>query len=318
MVWPSSVSVRILLIGMLLASLTVITAEASLVAEPAEAIPLHTLDVSLYPDSLDARITNEQLGAVTFGGNVTIEKPQGVERVTVSLSADTDKGWPVVTSPSTMVFINPDTIEFTVTIIVPPDTPPSVGTVSVIAQAKSPIWSETQTTEARVNVLQFFKFAIWMDGYEGMAAAGSSTDGVLVIFNNGTGEDTFLIDFEEYPEVISRHDMPESVLVPPKVEMEIEFTLWFDEEYKVPFEGSMFTLLIRVQSAGVIAEDLLYTDNTHYYIQFEGLEDKLFNNWPTYIAYGIVIALAITASFTIFRRVRRNKADLPEPEGEKG
>ena len=315
MTWHSSIPVRTLILGVLFASIAVVAAEASLVAEPAEAIPLHTLDVSLYPDSLDAKLTNDQLGAVTFGGNLTIEKPQGVERVTVSLSADTDKGWPVVASPSTIVFINPDTQEFTVTVIVPPDTPPSVGTVTVIAQAKSPIWSETKTAEARVNVLQFYKFAIWMDGYEGMAEAGSSANGVLVIFNNGTGEDTFLIDFEEFPEVISRHDMPESVLVPPKAEMEIEFTLWFDEEYKVPFEGSMFTLLIRVQSAGVIGKGLSYTHNTHYYILFEGLEGKLFNNWPTYIAYGVVVALGITASFTIFKRVRRNKRDLPMPDG---
>ncbi len=315
MAWHSSVTLRIILTGMLLASLSVVAAEATLVAEPVEAIPLHSLHVSLYPDSLDAKITNTQLGAVTFGGNLTVEKPQGVERVTVTLVADTDKGWPVVISPSTIPFINPDTVRFTVTVIVPPDTPPSVGTVTVTAQAKSPIWSETETAEARVNVIQYYEYVTWIDGTLGEGVPGGSISGELIIFNNGTGEDTFLITLDDVPDMVTNLDVPESVTVPSKMVMEVQFTFGIDDDYDVPFAGEMFTLVFKVRSAGVTERGQLNEKSTLYFIYFEGLEGKLVNNWPTYVGYGVVIVLASVVSVIVLKRVRRSKGDLPEPEG---
>ncbi len=318
MAWHSSVPVRILILVVLFASLAVVAAEATLVAEPAEAIPMHTLDVTLYPGSLDAKITNDQLGAVTFGGNVTIDKPQGVERVTVTLTADTNKGWPVVISPQTIAFINPDTTRFTVTVIVPEGTPPVVGTVTVFALAKSPIWSETQTTEARVNVLQFYEFEIWFDGYMGDGVPGESISGVLVIFNNGTGEDNFIITVQEVPKMVKNLDVPESITIPSRMEMEVQFTFDIDDGYDVPFEGEMYTIEFKVRSAGREERGILHEYSTPYYIHFEGLESKLLNDWPTYVGYGVVIVLASVVSVIIFKRVRRNKAERPEPEGTKG
>jgi sporulation-control protein spo0M len=315
MAWHSSVSVRILLIGILLASLTVIAAEATLVAEPVEAIPRHSLHVTLYPDSLDAKITNTQLGAVTFGGNVTVEKPQGVERVTVTLVADTDKGWPVVTSPSTIAFINPGTERFTVTVIVPDGTPPTIGTVTVTAQATSPIWSETETAEALVNVIQFYEFQTWIDGTLGNGIPGGSISGELIIFNNGTGEDTFHISLEDIPDAVTSWDVPDSVTIPSRMEMEVQFTLGLDDDYDVPYAGQMFTLVFKVRSAGRADSDILREHTVLYFLYFEGLEGKLVNNWPTYVGYGVVIVLAIVVSVIVFKRVRRSKVDLPEPEG---
>ena len=318
MAWHSYVSMRILLLGVLLASIAVVTADASLVAEPAEAIPLHTLDVILYPDSLDAKVTSDQLGAVTFGGNVTIEKPQGIERVTVSLQADSDKGWPVVVSPTTIPFINPGTERFTVTVIVPPGTPPTVSTITATARAESPIWSETDSVESQVNVLQFYQFQIWLDGNDGEADPGGSLSGEFVIFNNGTGEDNFLITFEDVPDVVIIVDGPESVTILSKMEMVVQFTIGLDDNYGVPFEGEIFTMVIQVRSAGAMGIDQLMAQSEVYYIFFEGLEGKLFNNWPTYVGYGVVIALATVVSIIVFRRVRRNNGDLPEPEGTGG
>ena len=304
--------------GVLFASLTVVAADATLLAEPAEAIPLHSLHVSLYPDSLDAKPTNTDFGAVSFGGNVTVEKVQGVARVTVTLDADTDRGWPVVWSPQTMVFINPGTQRFTVTVIVPLGTPPSVGTVTAVAQADSPIWSETETTEARVNVIQFYEYETWIDGTVGNGIPGGSISGELVIYNNGTGEDTYLIALEDVPDVVTSWDVPESVTIPSKMEMEVEFTFALDDDYDVPYEGQMFTLVFEIRSAGAPDSDPLREHTIHYYIYIEGLEAKLVNNWPTYVAYGVIVALAITASFIIFRRVKRSREDLSEADATEG
>ena len=301
--------------GLLAASLTVIAAEATLVVEPADALPLHILHVSLYPDSLDAEPTNIRLGAVTFGGNVTVEKPQGVERVTVTLAADTNKGWPIVISPQSIAFINPDTERFTVTVIVPPGTPPTVGTITVTAQANSPIWTETQTTEARVNVMQFYEFEIWIDGTVGEGVAGESISGEFVIFNNGTGEDTFLITLEDVPDMVTSMDVPESITIPSKMEMDIQFTFGIDDDYDVPFAGEMFSLVFKVRSTGANEPDTQREYSVPYYIFFEGLEGKLVNNWPTFVGYGVVIVLASFVSFIVFKKVRRSRRGLPEPQG---
>jgi len=311
----SSVFMRVLLLGLLLASITVIAAEATLVTEPAEAIPLHSLHISLHPDSLDARLTNTQLGAVTFGGNVTVEKPQGVERVTVTLQAVVSTGWPVVMSPTTIELFNSATERFTVTVIVPPGTPPTVATLTATAHAESPVWSETDSTESRVNVLQFYQFQSWLDGNNGEVDPGGSISGQLVIFNNGTGEDTFHITLENVPDVVTSWDLPESVTIPSKMEMEVQFTIGLDDEYDVPFEGEIFTLEIKVRSTGGMDSDQYYPQSEQYYIYFEGLEGKLANNWPTYVGYGVAIVLATVVSVIVFKRVRRNKGDLPEPEG---
>ena len=77
--------------------------------------PFHSLQISLFPAELTAKLTETELGAVTFGGNVTVEKPQAIAEVTVSLTAECGRGWPAVHSPQTMKFINPGTQRFQVT-----------------------------------------------------------------------------------------------------------------------------------------------------------------------------------------------------------
>ena len=88
-----------------------------------------------------------------------------------------------------------------------------------------------------------------------------------------------------------------------------------DDDYDVPSEGAMFTMVIKVRSAGSSERGLLKAETAHYYIFFEGLEGKLFNDWPTYVGYGVVIVLASVVSVIVFKRVRRSKRDLPGPEG---
>ena len=111
------------------------------VVEETEAAPnpIPILSPSLYPNQLQAKVTQAQLGAVTFGGNATVEKIQGIERVTVTLQAIVNTGWPVVLSPQTIAFINPGNQKFQVTVIVPPSTSSLlVGNVIVTGSAKAP------------------------------------------------------------------------------------------------------------------------------------------------------------------------------------
>lgn len=279
----------------------------------ADAIPLHEVSVSVHPDELFAKVTNSQLGAVTFDGNLTIEKPPGVERVIVTLTAETDRGWPVSISPTTIPFIDPRTEHFEVTVIVPPDTPPVSDTVTVHAEAHSPIWDDEASCEATVTVLQYYKFDAWIEGDVENCRPGESVIGMLRILNNGTGEDTFHITLESIPDLISSWYIPEYITIPSKIELDVEFTLNIDPDYSVPFEGAMFTIVLHVQSVGAQGEGLLYCKGSQFYVYFEGLEGNIVNNWPTYVGYGVAVALLVTATFIILQR-RRGRKDIPETD----
>ncbi len=281
-------------------------------SESADAIPLHEVSVSLQPDELFAKVTISQLGAVTFDGNLTIEKPQGVERVTVTLTAETSRGWHVSVSPQTIPFINPGTEHFEVTVIVPRDTPPVSGTVTVHAVAHNPIWDEEATCEATVTVLQYYKFYAWIEDDVENVRPGESVIGRLRILNNGTGEDTFHISLESVPDVITSWNLPEYITIPSKIEMDVEFTLNIDPDYSVPFEGKMFTIVIKVVSEGARGESLLYEKSSLFFLYFEGLEGTIVSNWPTYLGYGVAVALIVTVTFIILRKRRRGLEDVPE------
>jgi uncharacterized membrane protein len=206
----------------------------SMTDDDASALPMHSLHVSLFPEELGAKVTEDQLGAVTFGGNVTIEKQQGVERVSVTLDGDTASGWPTVVSPQTMAFINPGTQQFQLTVIVPPGTPVSSTTSTVYVHASSPIWEDDQTASVRVYVHQYFKLDIWMEQTSYESEPGDSVMGKIYVNNSGNGEDTFAISVEDLPEGISKmHFNEEQVTVPYGLYGEFTFTMSVDDIVKV-------------------------------------------------------------------------------------
>ncbi len=228
---------RTLLLGLALFGLSMLLIQIDAVTDEVEAIPLHSMEISLYPDELFAKITNQQLGAVTYGGNVTIEKPLGIDEVEVRLSADCTRGWPTVISPTTLVFTEAGTERFTVTVIVPPATPPVSGTVTATAVAHSQIWDETASAEVTASVLQYYQFKIWIDGNTGEGEPGGTIGGTITIFNNGTGEDRFLISLESTPDMISHVDVDNSITIPSKFEVDVQFTLTISDDYNPPWRG---------------------------------------------------------------------------------
>lgn len=281
------------------------------VTDEVEAIPLHSMEISLHPKELFAELTNTQLGVVTYGGNVTIERPLGIDEVEVSLTADCTRGWPTVISPTTLVFTESGTERFTVTVIVPPATPPVSGTVTATAVAHSQIWDETAYAEATASVLQYYQFRIWIDGNTGEGTPGGTIGGTITIFNNGTGEDRFLISLESAPDMISV-DVENSISIPSKFEMDVQFTLTISDDYDPPMEGEIYAIIFRVESEGARNTNLLMAHTEPYYIQFPSLSQQLEENWPTYVGYGVAVALLVAITVLILRRRRRGRSETVE------
>ncbi len=77
-------------------------------------------------------------------------------------------------------------------------------------------------------------------------------------------------------------------------------------------EGEVYTIIFRVESEGARNTNLLLAHTEPYYIQFPSLSQQLEENWPTYVGYGVAVALLVTVVFLILRRRRRGRAEAPE------
>ena len=278
-------------------------------------LPKHSISVMLYPGRLYAKVTDEQLGAVTFGGNVTVEMPRGLEEVKVTLQPSCDKGWPSVVSPQTMTFDDPGMKRFTLTVIVPPGTPPVLGGATVHAHAKSTIWESEDYNTAGVMVLQYYKFDLLADVNRGEAETGGSVGGEFMVNNTSNGEDTFVIRLEEVPSFVSRVEMDETVMVPPGMRMDVDFTLYIKDDVDVPFDGLFDVVTFVVTSKGAKDSGELVLQTFEVYIEVKGLSQDLVENWSTYVGYAAVIAVASVVAFVVLRRRRERRDRLPDLEG---
>jgi hypothetical protein len=291
-----SYRLTVLIILGVVCSLHLITSDT-----PAQAdTPFHSLEVSLFPPELTAKVTETELGAVTFGGNVTVEKPQAIAPVTVTLFAVCGRGWPTIHSPTTMEFTNPGTHRFQVTVVVPPGTIVSSATVVAKAHAESTVWEAEDFANAIVHVGRFIKMDVWTDSERYDTERYDTSDGFMVtgklfINNSGNGEESFRIEMDNDPKAVERFDVNEGVIIPPFTMMEVEFAVHIKEDYDIPFEGEIITVVIKVTSITSEDRDIPYS--------------------KTHIAYGVGGALAIVIAVFILRK-RRERLDQADEKGE--
>ena len=305
------------LLFLILLGVLMMLSDGEVVSEEVEAadLPRHSVSVMLSPGRLYAEVTDEQMGPVTFGGNVTVEKPRGVEDVTVTFHCSCDKGWPSVVSPQTITFEEPGMKRFTLTVIVPPGTPPVLGGATVHAYAKSTIWEGEDHNTAGVMVLQYYQFDLLYDVNRGEGEPGGSVSGEFMVNNTGNGEDTFVVRLEEVPSYVSRVEMDETVTVPPGMRMDVDFILHIKDDVDVPFEGRIDVVTFVVTSKGAEDSGELVLQTFEFGVEIRGLSQDLVENWSTYAGYAAVIAVASVVTFIVIRRRRERKDGLLDLEG---
>ncbi len=271
------------------------------VVEEAEAAPnpIPILSLALYPTQLKAQVTQSQLGAVTFGGNATVEKISGIERVTVTLTSVVSTGWPVVTSPTTMVFINPDTVSFTVTIIVPPATSSLItGNVIVTGTAKAPIISPVVASAgAVVTIAQYFKMRIEAESPLREVKPADLTYNVVNVYNDGNGLDTFELEIENNKDLAKKQWTVLLASTDISVNQDeyapVRITAQTSQEWRI-WAKEIETIIIKVTSFEARAKNELYSKTYPLYIYMKGY------HIPGFDPFMVVIAFAFIA--VVFKR----------------
>jgi hypothetical protein len=287
----------------------------ALVSEEAEAAPnpIPILSLSLFPSQLRATVTQSQLGAVTFSGNATVEKMPYLERITVTLQAVVNTGWPVVISPQTMAFVQSGTQRFQVTVIVPPATSSLIsGNVIVTGSAKAtglaPIVSSASGV---VTVSQYYKLRIEAEAPLREVKPGEITFNVVNVYNDGNGLDTFELSISNNKELVERQwtvllsstdvGVAQDEYVPVKITAQSpqKWTL-----YKKEIE----TITIEVTSAEGRTRNVLYTKTYPIFIYLKGTYIPGFDPF--------LAILAITFALVVFKGARdRNGRPVHLPEG---
>jgi hypothetical protein len=245
--------------------------------EEAEAAPnpIPVLTLGLFPSQLQARITQAQLGAVTFGGNASVEKIQGIERVTVTLQAVVNTGWPVVVSPQTMVFINPRTERFQVTIIVPPSTSSLLtGNVIVTGQAKAPgLAPIVSAASGVVTVGQYFDLTIEAESPLRQVKPGELTQNVINVYNEGNGQDTFELEIENNKDLVDNQFTvllaSTDITVQQDEYQPVRITVQTPQKWTL-YKKEMMSIVVKVTSSEARTKNQLYSKTYPLFIYMKG------------------------------------------------
>jgi hypothetical protein len=281
---------------------------SSQLIEEVNALPMHSFDLTLASEEGEGRPTESQADEVEFHGNVTVEKPEGVERVTISLSAECENGWETVISPQTMVFINPDSQRFLLVVVVPEGTHVMTVQFQVNGHASSLIWEEDQSIIGRVKVGQYFKMRIEAQSPLNEPEPGGSAMGKLMVTNDGNGVDTFQVTVVNPPKEVTDWSFSEDALtVPPGLYGEFSYTLYIIEDLDPGFDGLMLTVIFKVVSIGAKSNDIPYEKTYPVFIYYKGLESELREEWPTYVGYGVAIVILIALPVMLIRWKRRRR-----------
>ena len=270
----------------------------SIVAEEADAAPnpIPILSLSLFPSQLRATVTQSQLGAVTFSGNATVEKMPYLERVSVTLQAVVNTGWPVVISPQTMVFVQSGTQKFHLTVIVPPATSSLVsGSVIVTGTAKvtglAPI---VATAGGVVTVAQYYKLRIEAESPLREVKPGDITFNVVNIYNDGNGLDTFELEIENNKDLVEKQWTVLLASTDVGVAQDeyaiVKITAQSPQKWSV-YSKEIETITIKVTSSEGRAKNMIYTKTYPIFIYLKGTHIPGFDPFLAIlaIAFGTVV-----------------------------
>ena len=263
-----------------------------------------TVAVHITPDTLTAMVTESQLGAVQFSGNVTVGKTSSsAQRVTVTLSVSCE--WSAQVSPSTMVFTTGNPQPFTLTVVVPPKTQVTSREVTVSAHAVDPVQDASASAKCTVAVGQYYGMVVHLE--EPMVEISSSSatvEGVLRVNNAGNGRDTFLIEIVNEPDGLDDYDIVESLIIEPGGHMDARYTLFIETDVGMT-ERYMALVTFKITSMGAVGEGIPYSQEYSITIYKPSARDALAEHWSTYVGWGIGLGALATVAIVLLRRRRR-------------
>ncbi len=286
---------------------------------PASAAPdarFFSVEISLDPTTSTVDVSPGQDGTTTINGNCTVTTLTGfIGSVTVDLNATVNaQGWSASVNPAQLEFSGTESLPFRVAVMAPEATTVQSRTVTVRADASSPIESDSAETTATVRVGQYYKMAIEsLVGFSSDAEPGGTVYGTILINNTGNGRDTIRLEVVDRRDILSGYEMDQTVEVPAGQVMEVNFAFFIDEDYDIPSEGSTESVVIRATSVGAEEDGTTYVVRADYTLHFKSLQTRLVESWPTIAGIvGVLVVVGIVAWFVMKRG--RGRAELEDEE----
>jgi hypothetical protein len=150
--------------------------------------PVPVLTLKLDPSQQASQPTESNIGSVTFTGTATIDKFP-VERLVATLSPSCDQGWVSTMSPTTMVFTSTTPQTFTVSVVIPQDTPNNIqGKLTIDGKAVDPYYRVIVETDAPYREI----------------APGSQVYFSFRILNMGNAVDSFSLEVANLRDLVAK------------------------------------------------------------------------------------------------------------------
>jgi hypothetical protein len=277
---------------------------------PTSAVPearLFSVEVSIAPGPSIIDVSPGQDGTYSFNGNCSVDTLTGfIGSVTVELNASINaESWSASITPEQLSFSGTGSETFTVTVMAPEATAVIARTVTVRADASSPIESDTSEVRATIRVGQYFRMAIEsLEGFRSEAEPGGSIFGSFFINNTGNGADTIRLEIVDRRDILSDYDMAQTVEVPAGQALEVDFSFFIKDDYDIPSEGSTESIVIRATSVGAEEDGATYVVRADYALHFKSFQTRLVESWPTIAgAVGALVVVGIVAWF-VMKKVR--------------
>jgi len=212
-----------------------------------DAGPVPSISIHMEPSQAEAAVTQREGDDVQFTGTVEVDQPAYV-RSNVTLECTVNTGWGSVIEPNMTSVTGPDIVRFTVTVTVPSATSSLlVGNVNVQTSVKAPLLAPIiASTSAVVTADQYFSARLEFEEFAFIRLGKGESDQVeLVIYNDGNGQDTFVVSLEEVPPGLRASLQQSQVVVQQRESGSVVIDVTVDQDS----DGGTHKIVVKVTSS---------------------------------------------------------------------
>lgn len=289
--------------------------------DPAPVFP--ELSVTFDSAQQQARVTESSPGVVQFSGLVSVDKvPQ--QRIVVTLSATTDRGWALELEPATMIFISTTPQPFTVTVAVPEGTLCTVtGNLEVRASTSGTGYEDEASARAIITVDQYFRVVLTSESphYTSERSKAKATY-ALRLWNKGNGPDRFELEVANLKDLVDtrwtvRLDKEATPVIQPGLYGEVTVSLAPPEDLS-DFDSRTVTVIIKATSVRGREQNQIISQSLSLYYHFKAVDIVFDVTVPIIVAAVAAASVSLAAWRWKRKRAKKTRAAPDDPEGPAG
>jgi len=165
-----------------------------LITVPTQAQAIH-LPISyltpLSPQSSKIIVSKTQGGYAIYSAKVAVSKPPAVGHIFLNLSANCSAGYPVIVEPTDYDFFRPGSIDFKVTLIVPPQAPPlQKGHITLFSILRTSWYSYEKNESATFSILRYYDMNVTVSQIKTQGGLRAID---ITVRNDGNDKDSYFV-----------------------------------------------------------------------------------------------------------------------------